>query len=480
MRKFLVILVLFGLIWETNAQKIVTYPVINSIPQNNDFTVKVRVSGGKWIDLQTFKVLVDMHNVQKSSMVNFEFEGPVEVSVKCNTLSVKSARIRPLSYCLVPTIEGDSLSFILTNPVDISVEINEDIFHNLHIFTNSLEKEKPDMKDPNLVYLAPGMHKIDSLYLKSNQSLYLAAGAVLNGKVVCNKVKNVKIFGRGILYQGQRGVEITHSSNVSVEDLIFINPTHYTIFGGQSSSLKIKKIRSFSAKGWADGIDLMSCENVNVDGVFLRTSDDCIALYGHRWKFYGDCRNVRVQNSTLWADVAHPIMVGTHGNPEIGKYEVIENLVFENIDILNHDENQINYQGCMAINVSDENLARNIRYENIRIEDFEQGQLVNLRVTFNKKYATAPGRGIENVMFKDITYNGNKASTSIFEGYSPNRGISNITFDNLKINGKLIYNKMEKPGYVKCADFAHVYEGLFVTDVNFILSSKDENVVLAK
>jgi hypothetical protein len=471
MQRALVILLFFSFILGLNAQKIITYPISDSIPHNNDFSVKVRVPGGEWKDLYEYEVLVDAHNVRKSSMVNFEFEGKVEVAVTSNAQKIRSARIRPLSYNIAHTISGNIVRFTLTKPANISVEINGDIFHNLQIFANAPEVNKPDPADTNVVYLKAGVHKIDSLYMQSNKSLYLEAGAVLMGKVVCNKVHNVKIWGRGILYHGQRGVEITNSSNVTVEDLIFIDPIHYTIFGGQSTGLKIKGIRSFSAKGWADGIDLMSCSNVLVDNVFMRTSDDCIALYCHRWDYYGDCRNVTVQNSTLWADVAHPIMMGTHGNPEPGKSEMLENLVFNNIDILNHDEPQINYQGCMAINVSDENLARNIRFENIRVEDFEQGQLLNLRVTFNKKYASAPGRGIENVLFKNVSYNGKNANTSIIEGYSKDRCIQNVVFDGLKINGVEISNRMIKPKYMKYSDFAKVYEGLFVENVQYTSSS---------
>jgi Glycosyl hydrolases family 28 len=223
---------------------------------------------------------------------------------------------------------------------------------------------------------------------------------------------------------------------VIIDGLIFINPTHYTVYGGQSKNLTIKNIRAFSDKGWSDGIDLMSCSDVLVDGVFMRNSDDCIALYGHRWNFYGDATNITVQNSTLWADVAHPILIGTHGDPE--HPDTIGNIVFTNIDILNHDEPQIGYQGCMSINVSDENLARDIRFENIRVEDFEQGQLVNLRVAYNKKYAHAPGRGIQNILFKDITYNGSHANPSIISGYNETRAISNVVFENLVINGQLI------------------------------------------
>lgn len=450
------------------AGKIVTYQAPAEITQNKDFTVKVRTAGGPWTDLDEYEVLVDAQNVQKSSMVSFDFDGNVEVSVTCNREDVKTARIRPLSYNIPFNLKGNTITFTLANPSDISVEVNGDIFHNLQLFSNPLETDKPFQGDPKTIYFGPGFHQMDTLKMEIGQNLYLAGGAVLKTKVVCNRVHDVKIFGRGILLNGYRGVEITFSSNISVHDLIFVNPTHYTIFGGQSDHLDINRIRSFSAKGWSDGIDLMSCSDVQVDGVFLRTSDDCIALYGHRWEYYGDCRNVTVRNSTLWADVAHPIMMGTHGNPELGKSEVLENLTFQNIDILNHDEPQLNYQGCMAINVSDENLARNIRFENIRVEDFERGQLFNLRVTYNKKYATAPGRGIENITFKDVTYQGKNANLSILEGYAENRGIKHIVFDNLIINGVTYSSRFKKPGYMKNSDFAKIYEGLFVEDVTFL------------
>lgn len=467
MKKIIVVALLCFICYGVSANRLITYPVCKEIPQNNDFLVKVRVPGGEWVDLYSYEVLVDAHKVKKSSMVHFGFEGSVEMQVVSRSQKIKTTQIRPLSYDIQSSNHGDTICFNLHQPTNISVEVNGDIFHNLQVFANGPEEKTPGKRDANVVYLPVGVHKMDSIALRSNQNLYLEAGAVLMGRVVCKNVENIRIFGRGMLYRGQRGVEIINSSNVSVEDLVFINPTHYTIMGGQSKNIRIKGIRSFSARGWADGIDLMSCSDVLIDGVFMRTSDDCVALYGHRWEYYGNCRNVVVQNSSLWADVAHPILIGTHGNADPDKSEVIENLIFKNIDILNHDEPQINYQGCLSINVSDENLARNILFEDIRIEDFEQGQLFNLRVTFNKKYATAPGRGIENVLFKNVSYKGKNPGISIIEGYSADRSIKNIVFENLNINGLEISPRMVKPGHMKFADFAKIYEGLFVEGVVF-------------
>jgi Endopolygalacturonase len=463
LRKLIILLFIcyFGNVF---SQQIITFPVSDSIPRNNDFTVKVRVPGGQWQDLYEYEALVDMHHVTSSSMVNFDFSGTVEFSVTYNRGKVQTARIRPLSYGFEPEIKGNTLSFSLSKPCNLSLEVNGDIFHNLQIFTNAPETCKPNPKDSSVMYFGPGFHKVKNniLHIPSGKTLYLAGGAVLNASISCDSVKDVRICGRGIVYKANDGVGVNFSDNVQIEDLVFLNPSHYTVCSGQSTNVKIKNIRSFSSKGWGDGIDLFCNNNVLIEGIFMRNSDDCIAIYGHRWRFYGDCRNVLVRNSTLWADVAHPILIGTHGNPEPGKSEVLENMKFENIDILNQDEPQINYQGCLSINVSDENLARNIVFENIRVEDFEQGQLLNLRVTFNKKYAQAPGRGIENVYFRNVSYNGKNANLSIIEGYSPERGIKNVVFEGLKINGTEISPKLNKPGYMLYSDYARFYEGLYV------------------
>jgi hypothetical protein len=468
------ILILFSLCFAGNAQKLVVHPVPDSIEHNNDYTVKVRLKGGEWQDLFEYQAQVDMHNVRNTSMVTFDFEGTIEVQVKCNRKAVKNVRIRPLSYGIKPERRGNTVTFSLSKPCNLSLEVNGDIFHNLQLFSNPLETFKPEKNDTNVVFLGPGIHYFPkgTLQLSSDKTLYLEGGAILKARVLCHNVSNVSICGRGIIYQPETGVEVSYSSNVKIEDVIFINSQHYTVSGGQSNHIDIKNIRSFSSKGWSDGIDMMSCSDVTIEGVFMRNSDDCIAIYCHRWNYFGNCFNILVKNSTLWADVAHPIFIGTHGNPL--NPETFDNLTFSNIDILNHDEPQLNYQGCMAINVSDENLARNIRFEDIRVDDFEEGQLINLRVTFNKKYATAAGRGIENVYFRNITYNGKNSNFSVFEGYNESRNIKNVVFENLIINGKVISNQMDKPSHFQLSDMARFYIGPHVDSLEF-LSSKIVN-----
>lgn len=44
----------------------------------------------------------------------------------------------------------------------------------------------------------------------------------------------------------------------------------------------------------------------------------------------------------------------------------------------------------MAINAGDGNFIGNILYDTIRVKDFEEGQLFNIRVVYNKRYNTGP------------------------------------------------------------------------------------------
>lgn len=451
----------------TSADTLTVYPAPEGIASNDDFTVKVRSPESKWKKLFCYDVQVDMHNPRQASMAYFDFSGRVEVSVTFNKEKIHSARIRPLSYGIKPAVSGDTLTFTLDQPRNLSIEVNDDIFHNLHLFGGPVETNQPEPGDPNVIYFGPGVHESGETFkVPSGKTVYLAGGAVLKSKLVCDNVENVRILGRGVLYRPQRGIEVTFSKNVEIDGITVINPEHYTVFGGQSKHLTVRNLKSFSSRGWSDGIDLMSCSDVLVDGVFMRNSDDCIALYGHRWKYYGDARNITVQNSTLWADVAHPVNMGGHGNPE--DPEVIENIMLKNIDILNHDEPQINYQGCISLVAADENLIRNVRVEDIRVEDFQQGQLVHLRVVFNPKYSKAIGRGIENVLFKNLTYNGENANLSIICGYNEQRDIRNVVFENLKINGRLIWDEMPgKPGYFATSDMARFFVGEHVEGLEF-------------
>ena len=104
------------------------------------------------------------------------------------------------------------------------------------------------------------------------------------------------------------------SKRITVEGITIVDPPHYSIYLGSSEHVQIRNFKAFCTRGWSDGIDIMACFHIDIEDIFMRNSDDCIAVYCTRWDFYGDTGYVTVRNPVLWADVAHPIMMGTHGD----------------------------------------------------------------------------------------------------------------------------------------------------------------------
>ena len=86
--------------------------------------------------------------------------------------------------------------------------------------------------------------------------------------------------------------------------------------------------------------------------------------------------------------------------------------------------------------VGDENIVRDCVFENIRIEDYSMSSMFYLKVKKNVSYNPNPGYLIDNILFKNISYNGDCPNGSEVEGYDAARLVKNVTFQNIVVNGK--------------------------------------------
>lgn len=433
-----------------------------------DFEVRARTAGGQWQTLPTYAFRVDRvadakHNVEVTSVAKFEFEGKVEIEVKSLKADIKSYRIRPTSYSIQAVQEGNTLHFSIDKPRYISVEINGDIYHNLQIFADNT-LEKPKMKKKDLIYFGPGLHDLkgDSIAIPSGKTVFIDNGAVIKGWLSVYNAENVRILGHGIIMpERHEGIMVRYSKNVSID-----GPLTTQLPIGGSDGVTVKNCKVMSWYGWGDGFNIFASSNILQDHLFARTSDDCSTIYCTRKNYHGSCRNIRISDCIYWADVAHPIMIGLHS--ETPEDEEISDVVYDNIDILEHAENQIDYQGCIAINNGDNILVRNVTFQNFNIESIRRGMILNLRVCFNKKYCSAPGRGIEDITFRNIAYCGQQPNMGIITGYNEQRKVKNISFENFTVNGTLISDDMPgKPGWYKTADMANIFVGEHVENLTF-------------
>lgn len=459
--------VLGAFIFSLSAQaKIVVYPRVEdkAVVEDGRYKVYVREAGTEknWRELQVIGVDVDMDTRSRAAMAQFDADEPVDVKVETFGIPVTDVKIRPLARGISYNKVGEhALTFRLDRPAKLSIEFGGDRLGNLHLFANEVEKETYDGKEGpgviiwdnssrdifrkncRLIYFGPGVHQPKDLpnneiSVPENCTVYLAPGAVLKAKLRVDRVKNVRIIGRGMLFQPLRGVEVSRSRNVHIEGITVINPAHYTIFGGESRKVTVKNVKSFSVRGWSDGIDLMCCHDWVVDDVFLRTSDDCLAFYNHRWWYWGGTSNLTVQNSVLWADVAHAINVGGHGDDLSSKGEVFRGVTFRNIDILNVDEDDDEYRGVMSVCCGDKNRVEDVTFENIRVEDCDEARLIDIRVVYNGKYNRVPGGRIRNITFRNITWCGEGGAMypMRIKGHDAQNNVSGIVLENITVNGK--------------------------------------------
>ena len=485
--------------------QVFTYAAPEGAPLKHDYDVYVQPRGSKeWTHIDTYMAKVNApipaasadgmgntsgtgRRVTEISYCMFDFTGDVFVRVVTKNRRFQSARIRPDYRGTIANVQNDStVQFLLFQPENVSVEFSftpdpslkdqgniYSITDNLLVFTSRPPMTKDEAEAQakkegrQFVYIPPGYHT-GNKSVGSETTVYLAGGAYLEGTLGIENAHNVSILGRGIARpsRGYEGCHVYRSRNVLIDGLVVS-----TCPVGGSDGVTLHDVRSISHPQWGDGLNVFASSNVLYDRVFCRNSDDCTTVYATRKGFEGSARNIRMRNSTLWADVAHPIFVGLHGaaaGPHPERLDTIENVTYENIDILCQSEPQVDYQGCLAINAGDNNLVRNVTFDNIRIEELHQGCILQVKVAFNSKYCAAPGRGVEGVTFRNIRYYGRQPYLSIINGYDAERKIKGITFEGLKINGRAIYDKMPgKPGWYATADLVPIFVGNHVEGVTF-------------
>ncbi len=458
--------------------RLLAYPLAEGAPLKHDYRLEAKAEGGDWVEIPTYMAKANVavggirHETHEYSYAYFDFTGSVSVRITLlGGKTYKTAEVRPRYRGVIANQENDStLTFSLFQPENVSVEFDGSITDNLLLFTSKppVTKEEAQRQAKaegrSFVYFPAGYHQLkDSLLVPSNTTVYLEGGAYVDGQILLRDVDNVTVCGRGVVRptEGREGMRVSRCHNAVVDGVITTQcPT------GESEDVLIHDVRCLTHYAWGDGLNVFASRRVLLDRVFCRTSDDCTTVYATRLGFRGSSSDITMRNSTLWADVAHPIFVGLHGNSE--QPDSMVNLTYKNIDILGQQEPQMDYQGCLSINAGDNNLVRHVLFENIRIEDIGRGSLVQLRLFYNKKYCTAPGRGISDVTFRHVRYTGRDPEPSLIIGYADDRRVSGVRFEDLRINGQRITDDMEsKPSWYKTSDIARFFVGEFVDGVTF-------------
>jgi hypothetical protein len=367
----------------------------------------------------------------------------VSVVVTC-TDPIQSAKLLPLSYGLHPKISGSTVTFTVKKPGQVTLEVNGDWNNSLHIFANPNEADAPVPDDSNVIYYGPGVHVIDPVKVKSGQTVYIAAGAVIYGRAPANTYggpifdlegSNIVLRGRGIIDGSlipktatySCSMIVAHGSNIRVEGVTFRDSGGWNFPIQASTNVKVQNIKIFGYRGNSDGIDINNSANVDVSDCFFRTFDDDVVLKSSNLS-EPDTHNVTAERCVMWNEIAHALSLGAELNVNC------ENIKFSNCDII-HDKGR---EWLLRVYDSGSAAVKNVTFDDIRIE--EARRPMSLWIGKSMWVKGGDQGHIDNIVFSNISSvmpdNGQKLAN--FVGYDADHTVNNVRFENVKFGGKEI------------------------------------------
>ena len=431
---YICFLLFIRLTFITNASGIiVVYPVPPGVKTSPDFTLKandipvlVERIGSK---MKTFSYsLYSGREMEDLNIASFSCSGNVTITITAAT-KINSFVIRPKGRDITAAVKGNELIFTISGPQKLYIEING--LPHLALFANPLEVKPPQKGDRDVIYFGPGTYTQDSIDLKSNQTLYIAGGAVLNTNIRGRNLHNVKISGRGIL---KGNLEISGTSDLDVNGIFICNTNGWTntLTNCHNVSYDNVKVFSYEAIYSVDGIDVVSCTNFKINDCFMRCRDDCVAIKSGDRNLHVD--SVFVSNCIMvgWA-CSDGVTLGfeLNGGP-------VENIFVKNCDILYaRGGGRTNGHSGFSIVCDGPAWVQNIHFEDIRVEENVEFKNLEFIVTDGTLYGADPPGHIKGVYLKNIQWE-NSGKPFIISGFSPENLVEDITFDQCRVGGKVL------------------------------------------
>lgn len=415
-----------------------------------------------WNDWGNAKAIRD---TMSYCIIENDFTGPVQIRVQKRTGSFSSCEVRPTLWGITANSVGDNLVEFSLPSFDkrkVSVEFDGDRFHNLFIFANKPDSDKPSASSADVMYFGPGEHDAGTITLKDNQTCYVDAGAIVYGKIIVEG-NNCAIAGNGVF----SGAKLRHwggtswsngeilitcnqsrvpeKTGLTIKDVTFIDGPSWNISVFNYNNVLIDGANTISWELNGDGIDIGSSHGVEIKNCFLRNYDDCITL---KVRFIAnpisDVYDVRIHDNLIWNDYARGIVVG----PEAGSQE-------DGTGYL-HD---IDIRDCTFLHHKNGAATDDLRAAfAIGQHNFYAGASNNTSTAQKIKNITASG-----LVFDNIAKTGRNISIVQFSGMQSTCEMDNVTLENFTI---LDGNNVTTPAVYINAN-QHKITGLHLNNIVF-------------
>ena len=317
------------------------------------------------------------------------------------------------------------------------------------------------------VYFPPGVYKIShNIALKSNVTLYMAAGAVLRGSsnsndytwsssgsqqgacnfVINGNVSNVALKGRGMIDANSTVLEVSGDSGphrkgiisssqsgssrpngIVIQDITLKDATTWTLNINDARNVTVRNVKMFNDYDVIhnDGYDICATDTATVDNCLAVTGDDCF------------CAKATSSNPLINVTYMNDVSYALHGaGTKVGDQAsgTTSSITFSNIDVIS---------GYRGISIShDQGTASysNINFNNVRTETIHNiGTSGEFRTAPFVFWTISGGDGLVNGVSVINCYIENTAGINgLIQGDSAAGLVSNIAFQGLQIDGVAI------------------------------------------
>ncbi len=455
---------------------ILPYPTLQGDVRNIDY--KSLTVNGEAVKLAHF---------MDAGYTHFAFDGsPARITITAYE-PIKSFTISPRSYNIEARASGHQLTFSLLEPRKLIIQIND--LSPLFIFTEQLGRDWPEVheddvlsvldfdvdptgKNVNTVQIQNAIHRTadlnggrggtlvfprgkyltGTLKMRSNVSLYLHGGALVQGTnnrddypdatgvtehlLLFHNVSNSSIRGKGAIDAAgtelrtlsglrHRVLLILDSENILIEGVTLRDSGAWNTHIIRSNDVTLRNVKVLCDinLGNTDGIDPDSGSRITIENSFVYSGDDPIVL--KQTGRGGEARNVEdilVKGNILWTKKS-ALKIGTET-----RGGAIRNIIFEDNDIVHADRGIVMY-------LYDGAILENIRFVNNRFEKIggdRNQKLIHIEIRDRR------GAGhIRDVLIKDVYANDFSPNNSAILGLNESHRISGLVFENIVIGGQI-------------------------------------------
>ena len=400
---------------------------------------------------------------ERAAFALFDTRGPIEVAVRPKR-AFRTARVLPARAGIVPEIRDGVIRFELKSPQHVTVLLDDTDESPLHLLVSAPETDAPDPKDPNVLYFGPGVYEVQTVKVRSGQTIYLAGGALVkavlrpgeqgqynekwkvsfySGRIFdVSDAEDVRICGRGILdarlvpHPGRNMIGVSSSRRVRLSGITLRDAANWNVCLTDSDDVTVENLRILSARLNSDGINSVNSRNVQVRRCFVRNHDDSIVAKAT--EAGKPCERICVEDCSIWCDWGYALGA---------TYETrspIRNVEFRRCNILSARH------WCMGIHVSDSATVSGVSFRDIEVADpapalRQQGaraclttrpKLVRLAIVADVwGHDTARGH-IRDVLFDGIEVDGEAFPSSEVLGADAGHLVENVEFRNVRLRGK--------------------------------------------